>query len=222
MSTRPASTCLALAFPSCPSAGTPTSSQYPAATPDRRQAGPTRPDRRPEQRHLCPARGGFGAASPASISTFRGLRAPGRAHDHCRRSTDRRRSLFLLRRSAHSSTGVSASTPGSPHTVRRTPDQDRRTPSQANSKRPGQRPAAAVAAGHRPGPLLGDEEGLTFLARKHRPKGPDRRSRSGPFGVIGWAPPGGCSGASASRWRPGGRRSGSLPRSRSGSATGSR
>lgn len=50
---------------------------------------------------------------------------------------------------------------GSQHTVRRTPDRDRRIPSPAIGKRPGQRRAAIIAAGHRPGPLLGDEEGVT-------------------------------------------------------------
>lgn len=48
----------------------------------------------------------------------------------------------------------------SPHTVRRTPDQDRRTPSPAITKRPGQRSTGKIPAGRRPGPLLGDEEVL--------------------------------------------------------------
>ncbi len=80
----------------------------------------------------------------------------------------------------------------SPHTVRRTPDQDRRTPSPAITKRPVQRPMAIIAAGHRPTPLLGDEEGLTFRdpapAVPAGENGPTRTPRVGPFWAVGpWA-----------------------------------
>jgi hypothetical protein len=110
--------------------------------------------------------------------------------------TGGRRTLQTCRLRPAEGPASAAYAPGrdsSPHTVRRTPDQDRRAPSPPIAKRPGQRPTGKIPAGHRPGPLPGDQEGLI----PYQAPGPSGAVVRGPCRRPGRAPSpsaGGCRG----------------------------